>query len=105
MEMKTLSLKKVKGGILVLKQGLAANKIKFGLIYFRLDFDDRIGWDSSLPGPWGGRMNNFDGTTKTQGVESYVKWLPTPDLDFQINYTYTDTEDPDGERLARRPLK
>jgi len=93
-----------KGWDVGFEQGLAENKIKFGLTYFRLDFDDRIAWDSTLPGPWGGRMNNFDGTTKTQGVESFVKWMPTADLDFQINYTYTDTEDPDGERLARRPL-
>ena len=45
----------------------------------------------------------MDGETKTSGVEVFCDWSPIPDLDLSLAYTYTESKDPDGARLARRP--
>jgi len=77
-----------------------------GITYFAMTFDDRIDWDPNriIPGnPFPGGYNQFEGKTKTNGVEAFLKCQPNSDLNILINYTYTDTEDPDGKRLVRRP--
>ena len=95
-----------KGWDVGIAQRLLDGRIHFGLTYFRMDFEDRIGWDPNLMIPgnlFPGGYNQLDGTTKTKGVETYVQCSPLDDLDLSLNYTYTDTEDPNGEKLDRRP--
>ena len=69
-----------------------------GLTYFAMDYDNRIDFDTNT---W--TYTQADGETKTKGVEFFAGWEPLNVLAFMLNYTYTDTEDPDGERLVRRP--
>jgi vitamin B12 transporter len=79
---------------------------KFGLTYFSLSFDNRIGWDWDIiiPGmPYPGGYNQLDGKSKTNGVETFIQYHPLSSLDFTLNYTYTDSEDPNGVHLERRP--
>lgn len=80
------------------EQGILKNKINFGLTYFDMKFKDRIDYDFVT-----NQYDQLPGKTKTRGVESFVGWAPLSDLKFMFNYTYTDTEDPDGKSLARRP--
>lgn len=81
------------------EQELADGEIRFGATYFSLNFEDRIAYDFVT---W--QYQQADGETKTKGMETFVQWQATDALSFLANYTYTDTEDPDGERLARRPM-
>ncbi|WP_232367199.1 TonB-dependent receptor plug domain-containing protein [Desulfocicer vacuolatum] len=69
-----------------------------GLTYFAMDYDNRIDFDATT---W--TYTQADGETKTKGVEFFAGWEPLDTLAFMLNYTYTDTEDPDGESLVRRP--
>jgi vitamin B12 transporter len=80
------------------EQELLDNKIRFGLTYFNMDFDDRIDYDWATF-----RYNQLPGETKTNGVEAFAGWSPVDDFDLMFNYTYTDTQDPDGRMLKRRP--
>lgn len=94
------------GWDLGVEQSVLDGRLRFGASYFALDFEDYIGWDYNLVVPgnlWPGGYNQLDGTTKTRGVEAFVSFSPLEVLDFSLNYTYTDTEDPDGEKLVRRP--
>ncbi|MEN8140031.1 MAG: TonB-dependent receptor [Thermodesulfobacteriota bacterium] len=70
-----------------------------GLTYFHNIFDDRIDYDFVTSS-----YNQMAGETTTQGVEAMVRLTPLANLTIDLNYTYTDTEAPDGQRLARRPL-
>jgi len=81
------------------EQELLDGTVLFGLTYFQLAFEDRIAYDFLTS-----KFQQTDGETKTKGVETFVQWQPTKALTFNTNYTYTDTEDPDGKRLTRRPL-
>lgn len=94
----TLNPEESEGWDIGFEQGFADNKIKLGLTYFDMTFKDRIGYDFAT---W--TYNQLPGDTKSNGVETFVQWTPVPDLDFLVNYTYNDTEDPDGEQLVRRP--
>jgi len=69
-----------------------------GLTYFSMDYDNRIDYDVNTS-----TYTQADGKTKTKGVEVFAGWDPLNTLGFMLNYTYTDTEDPDGESLVRRP--
>lgn len=73
-------------------------RISLGCTYFNMVFDDRIVYDFSTS-----HYNQLDGKTRTSGVESYVSWSPMADLDFTLTHNYTESKDPDGKRLARRP--
>ena len=81
------------------EQRLMDGKLRFALTWFALDFEDRIDYDFVL---W--KYAQQSGTTRTRGLEFTADAAITDDLDLRISWTYTDTEDPDGERLARRPL-
>lgn len=69
-----------------------------GLTWFAMDYDNRIDFDMNT---W--TYSQADGKTKTKGMEFFAAWEPLDTLGFMLNYTYTDTEDPDGESLVRRP--
>lgn len=80
------------------EQTLMQSKFKFGVSYFDMQYEDRIDYDFALS-----KYNQLPGDTKTKGVEAFIQWNPMEELDFTLNYTYTDTEDFDGEPLVRRP--
>ena len=80
------------------EQKLMNNTVTMGITYFAMTYDDRIDFDMAT---W--KYTQADGDTKTKGVECFAGWTPINNLDLMLNYTYTDTEDPDGEQLVRRP--
>jgi vitamin B12 transporter len=85
------------------EQELLAGKIRFGITYFEVKIQNRIGW-LDLPSPPYGMFIQVPGDTHTNGIETEIDYSPTGDLEFRLTYTYNDTEDPDGKRLVRRPL-
>ncbi|MCP4687173.1 MAG: TonB-dependent receptor, partial [Desulfobacterales bacterium] len=88
------------------EQSLLDDALQFGALYFDLTFEDRIAWDPNrlIPGNWyPGGYNQVPGETDTNGVEAFVEWTPLTDLNLLVNYTYTKTEDPDGDPIERRP--
>ncbi|MDF1589884.1 MAG: TonB-dependent receptor [Desulfobacterales bacterium] len=93
-----LQEEKSKGWDVGVEQPLSDNKIKVGLTYFDTVFDDRIDYDFATS-----TYNQLPGNTKTKGIEAFIKYAPASTLDLTIHYTYTDTEDPDGNQLVRRP--
>jgi len=80
------------------EQPLMENRIKLGATYFDMKYEDRIDYDFAIS-----KYNQLEGDTKTNGVEAFIQWMPLSELDFTLNYTYTDTEDPEGKPLVRRP--
>ncbi len=80
------------------EQKLMNDTVTMGITYFTMKYDDRIDFDMTT---W--KYTQAKGDTKTKGVECFAGWAPMDTLEFMLNYTYTDTEDPDGERLVRRP--
>ncbi|MFN2369338.1 MAG: TonB-dependent receptor domain-containing protein, partial [Desulfurivibrionaceae bacterium] len=95
----TLGAEESEGWDLGIEQRLMAGRLSIGLTYFALNFDDRIDYDFALS-----KYAQQDGVTRTRGVETAAKFAATDSLDLGLTYTYTDTEDPDGARLVRRPL-
>jgi len=93
-----LDAEKSKGWDLGFEQRLINDTITMGITYFSMDYDNRIDFDMAT---W--KYTQADGKTKTKGVEFFTGWDPLENLGFNLNYTYTDTEDPDGNTLARRP--
>jgi vitamin B12 transporter len=87
------------------EQSFLNQSVQTGLTYFNTVYEDRIGWDPDLitpQTPWGA-YNQLDGETKTSGIEAFFTYQVLSDLTLSMDYTYTDTEDPDGNRLVRRP--
>lgn len=74
----------------------------FGATYFYTRYKDRIEYVTD-PVTFLSTYENLDGTTTTEGVEAFIEWLPIEDLSLRLSYTHTDTDDPDGEDLVRRP--
>ncbi|MFO7604801.1 MAG: TonB-dependent receptor [Desulfurivibrionaceae bacterium] len=95
----TLGAEESEGWDLGVEQRLLAGRLSLGLTYFALNFDDRIDYDFALS-----QYAQQDGVTRTRGVETAAKFAATDSLDLGLTYTYTDTKDPDGARLVRRPL-
>jgi len=93
-----LKEEKSKGWDAGAEQALLDKKVKMGLTYFDTVYEDRIDYDNTTS-----KYNQLLGDTKTNGVEVFIKWTPISVLDLALNYTYTDTEDPDGKQLVRRP--
>jgi len=90
-----------------LSQSMFNNAFECGVTYFWMEFEDRIGWDSTrvIPGQaWPGGYAQMKGENNTSGTEVFVTWHATHDLDMRLDYTYTDTEKEDGSRMELRPL-
>ncbi|MBA3035248.1 MAG: TonB-dependent receptor, partial [Desulfobacterium sp.] len=94
-----LNAEKSKGWDSGFEQKIANNKINFGATYFNMVYNNRIDFDLAT---W--KYDQVSGDTKTDGVEAFIGWKPVAGLKFLLNYTYTDTQDPDGKRLVRRPF-
>ncbi len=88
-------------------QNLFGEQVVVGVTWFKTTFEDRIGWDYTrvVPGmSWPGGYAQLDGESKTEGLEVSLHLLADKPLSCRLDYTYNDTEDPDGARMARRPL-
>lgn len=95
-----------KGWEIGFEQGLLEETLLFGATWFDLTFEDRIAWDFNriIPGSFfPGGYDQVSGKTDTYGVEAFVEWSPITDLNLLLNYTYTKTEEPDGDPIDRRP--
>ena len=85
-----------------IEQDLFGDRLTVGAAYFHTEYKDKIEfvYDAAT---FTSTYENLEGTTTTKGVEAFIQWVPITDLSFLLNYTYTETEDPDGEELVRRP--
>ncbi len=95
---KDLGAEESRGWDFGLEQAFRDSGVNVSCTYFNMIFDDRIVYDFSTS-----RYNQLAGKTKTSGVESSVSWSPVKDLDLDLAHHYTESRDPDGKRLARRP--
>ena len=93
-----LGPEKSRGWDLGVEQTFADSSLTLGCTYFNMIFDDRIAYDFATS-----RYSQMDGETETSGVEVLFGWSPASALDLTFAYTYTETKDPEGARLARRP--
>lgn len=84
------------------EQILFTEKIRFGATYFDIKYEDRIEYVTD-PTTYTSTYENLSGTTTTRGVESFVAYVPIKDLSFRLSHTFTETHDPDGLDLVRRP--
>ena len=97
-----LDAEKSRGWDAGFEQALFKGKVKFGVTYFYTLFKDKIEFvfDTTT---FTSTYENLVGDTKTRGVEAFAQWTPLDGLDLLLNYTYIDTEEPDGESLPRIP--
>ena len=79
-----------------IEQGFFDHSLILQVTWFHNDIDDYIQWDPT------GYQNT--GSITTQGIETSLELYPAEFIDLRLNYTYTDSEDKDGNRLLRRPL-
>ena len=93
-----LKEEKSKGWDVGVEQSVLENKVRLGVTYFDMQFEDRIDFDMSTY-----TYNQLPVDTRTNGVEAFVRFTPISALNLLLNYTYTDTEDPEGKPLVRRP--
>jgi vitamin B12 transporter len=93
-----LEPEKSRGWDLGVEQRFLDDRLTLGVTYWEMDFENRIGYDMLIS-----RYNQLEGDTETRGVEVSAAWTPVKDLFFNLNYTYTHTRDPEGNRLVRRP--
>jgi vitamin B12 transporter len=77
---------------------LSLMNLSIGCTYFNMIFDDRIDYDFATS-----TYSQLSGETKTSGVESYVGLSPMTNLDMTLSYTYTGSNDPQGNQLPLRP--
>jgi vitamin B12 transporter len=81
------------------EQEFASANLLLGVTYFEQTFEDRIDFDMATY-----HYSQLPGDTETRGVETFVQWRPLEAVLLRLNYTYNDTQDPDGARLTRRAL-
>ncbi len=93
-----LAPEKSQGWDLGVEQGFLDDQLTLGVTYWEMDFENRIDYDMLIS-----KYNQLEGDTETRGVEISAAWTPVKDLFFNLNYTYTHTRDPEGNRLVRRP--
>jgi vitamin B12 transporter len=93
-----LEPEKSRGWDLGVEQGFLDDQLTLGVTYWEMDFENRIDYDMLIS-----KYNQLEGDTETRGVEISAAWTPVKGLFFNLNYTYTHTRDPEGNRLVRRP--
>jgi vitamin B12 transporter len=78
-------------------QNLFNNKISFGATYFRTTISDMIvySWLSY-------KYVQVPGNTVATGIESYLKFRPIKQMELGVNYTYTDSTDPNAHMQTAR---
>jgi vitamin B12 transporter len=85
-----------KGWDFGVEQTLFRGMLVLDATYFSLEIDNRISGNGMTA------INNA-GISASHGVELTAKFKPAAWLMLDGNYTYTDTEAPDGRDLIRRP--
>jgi vitamin B12 transporter len=81
------------------EQPLAGDKLRLGVTYFHNEYDDLIISQFPADPP----LANV-GKAKSFGIESFVVWVPTPELTLRAAYTWMDAENRlTNQRLLRRP--
>jgi len=86
-----------------IEQGFMNGRVRVGATYFELDTENLIDFDNNcffLPVTC---YTNLPGITRRSGVELTGSALITQGLAISTAYTYTDTEQPNGDRLVRVP--
>lgn len=81
-----------------IEQPLFNGLVIFNLTWFANDIEDYIDYDYAT--------NTYQNISsyQTQGLETSFDWYPADWSSLRLSYTYTDSEDDTGARLARRPL-
>jgi len=74
----------------------AGERVEADLTYFENRVEDLIVGA-------GRTVENLDGNSKARGIEFSARARITEALHLAASYSYTDSEDPDGEPLVRRP--
>lgn len=82
-------------------QNLFDNRLSFGMSYFRTTITNRIAYYTN-PNTWMSTYENVPGNTVATGIESYAKFKPIKQLELGINYTYTDSTDPQTNMQTAR---
>ena len=86
-----------------IEQGFLNGRFKIGATYFSLDTDNLIVYNFACGAPGALCLVNVPGVTERQGVELSAAALVTDWFAVTAGYTYTDTEQPNGDRLGRVP--
>jgi vitamin B12 transporter len=82
-------------------QNIFNNKISFGATYFRTTITDRIAYYTN-PNTWMSTYENVPGDTVATGIESYIKVKPVKQVELGLNYTYTDSTNPNTNMQTAR---
>lgn len=78
------------------EQSLFEDRLSFGATFFMNEFENLIDFD-------GGAFRYMNvAEAETYGVEFFAVGRPTENLSLKVSYTFTETEDQDGENLLRR---
>ncbi|MBK8908524.1 MAG: TonB-dependent receptor [Rhodospirillales bacterium] len=85
-----------------IEQSLFGDRVTADLTYFNNRIQDFIS-SEFVPALGVSRPINLEGTTRVQGVEVSLSAEIVENLTLSAAYTYTDSEDPDGAELTRRP--
>lgn len=91
-----LEPERTRGWDLGVEQALLGGRLLLGAVYF----DQRV---DNLIALTGQSVANLDGESRARGVELTATVYLLDDLDLTGTYTYTDSRDPDGNELVRRP--
>lgn len=79
-------------------QRLMEEKVRAGVTYFNMEYENQIQWDSTVA-PFGAYAQ-ADGVTETQGVEVFANWTPIEKLELGLTYTHTDIDEPEDAEPA-----
>jgi vitamin B12 transporter len=86
-----------------IEQGFMSGKYKLGATYFNIETDNLITFNFACGIPGALCLENVPGITHREGVELTAAAKISPGITVTSGYTYTDTERPNGARLARVP--
>ena len=86
-----------------IEQGFLGGRFKLGATYFNIDTENLITFNFACGAPGALCLVNTPGVTKREGVELTAAARISSSITVTSGYTYTDTERPDGSRLAQVP--
>lgn len=98
---KNLSPEQSKSWDIGFMQNMFNNKLSFGATYFRTTITNRIEYYTN-PTTYESTYENIPGNTVATGIESYVKFKPIKQLELGLNYTYTDSTNPNTNAQSAR---
>jgi vitamin B12 transporter len=74
-------------------------QLRLEAVYFKQKVEDAIDFDAVA---WSGYLQDL-GTSSSKGIELSGDWSLTENWRLRANYTWNDTERPNGEQRLRRP--